>query len=136
MLQFYFLSVFCNAAAGCALLSDDKATESPVSFTVSIHNATCRFLLGVLSAITGLFKLLSVVEGNLPVVGDLLPAMTGLGVGAVLLYEHYLKNTTLRASFSTDNFFEGFLEKYRKSVGVGVCVVAVLHFLFPQALFL
>jgi hypothetical protein len=136
MIQFYFLSIFCNAAAGYALLSDDKATESPVSFTLSIHNATCRFLLGMLSAVTGLFKLLSALEGNVPVVGDLLPAMTGLGVGAVLLYEHYLKHTTLRASLTTDNFFEGFLEKYRKPLGAGVCVVAVLHFLFPNALFL
>jgi hypothetical protein len=93
-------------------------------------------VLGILSAVTGLFKLLSAVEGNVPVVGDLLPAMTGLGVGAVLLYEHYLKNTTLHTSLSTDNFFEGFLEKYRKPLGVGVCVVAALHFLFPKALFL
>jgi hypothetical protein len=136
MIQFYFLSIFFNAAAGYALLSDDNEFESPVSFTLSIHNTTCRFLLGIFSAVTGVFKLLTAVEGNIPVVGDLLPAMTGLGVGAILLYEYYLKNATFHTAVLADDVFESFLEKYRKPLGVGVCVVAALHFLFPRALFL
>ncbi|MDR3304186.1 MAG: hypothetical protein LBS86_07210 [Treponema sp.] len=133
MIQFYFLSIFCNAAAGYALLAGDNATESgPRPFALSIHNAVCRFLLGMLSVVTGGFKLLSAVEGNVPVVGDLLPAITGLGMGGILLYEYHLKN----AAPASDELFEALLNKHRRRLGMGACLVAALHFIFPYALFL
>ncbi|MDR2418363.1 MAG: hypothetical protein LBD79_04850 [Treponema sp.] len=134
MIQFYFLSIVCNALAGYALTRntddlDDIKPQAP--FTLSARNPSFRLLLGLLSSVTGLFKLLSPTD--LPFAGDLIPALTGIGSGVLLFYDYYAKTTTLKMESKVGNFLTE--KKTKKGFGVWSCVIAALHFLFPQMLF-
>ncbi|MDR1399277.1 MAG: hypothetical protein LBJ41_05080 [Treponema sp.] len=134
MIQFYFLSILCNTLAGYALTRDTDEldnTKRQAPFTLSARNLTFRLLLGLVSSVTGLFKLLSAID--LPFAGDLVPALTGIGGGVLLLYDYYANTTTL----TTESTLRSFLtrKKTKKSFGVWSCAIAALHFLFPEMVF-
>ncbi|MDR0636855.1 MAG: hypothetical protein LBF87_07230 [Treponema sp.] len=133
MIQFYFLSIVCNTLAGYALTRntddlDDIARQAP--FTLSAHNLPFRLLLGLLSLVTGLFKLLSAID--LPFAGDLIPALTGIGSGLLLLYDYYAKTSTLTTASKLGSFLTE--KNTKKGFGVWSCAIAALHFLFPEML--
>ncbi|MDR1324736.1 MAG: hypothetical protein LBK00_01720 [Treponema sp.] len=134
MIQFYFLSIVCNALAGYALTrtTDDLDDSKPQSsFTLSVRNPTFRLLLGLLSSVTGLFKLLSATD--LPVAGDLIPALTGIGGGVLLFYDYYANTSTLKIESKLGSFLAE--KNTKKGFGVWSCAVAALHFLFPHMIF-
>ena len=93
-----------------------------------------RLVLGILTLFVGLMKLLSVVHDDIPVVGDLIPALAGLSGGFCLLVEYYLENA------STELRLPGIIERLfvddRKYIGWFCIVAAVLHFAFPDVLLL
>ena len=91
-----------------------------------------RLILGAAAIITGILKLLSVVPGNYPIAGDLLPSICGIGSGFIFLFEFYRERSTL----ATETGLSIFLSKYKKGFGVLFIAAAFLHFLFPTALFL
>ncbi|MDR2537423.1 MAG: hypothetical protein LBC46_03860 [Treponema sp.] len=134
MIQFYFLSIVCNALAGYALTRNtdelDDIKPQPL-FTLSARNPTFRLLLGLLSSVTGLFKLLSATD--IPVAGDMIPALTGIGSGVLLFYDYYANTSTLKIESKLGTFLTE--KKTKKGFGVWSCVVAALHFLFPHMLF-
>ncbi len=135
MIQFYFLSITLNLLAGYAL-SYDRESEAPSGRELRelFDGETFRLVLGVLSFAVGMFKLLSVVRGDVPVVGDLIPSFAGLLSGFALILEFYRRKTTLplRLSEKLDLVFV----KNRKWLGLGAIFAAVAHFLFPTVLFL
>jgi hypothetical protein len=118
--------------SGFVLLTDGLEGES-VSKGF-FRNTSFRLCLGLVTAVVGFLKFLSVVPGNYPVVGDIAPALGGLLSGAVLLYEFYKARATV-SSPVTDGV-SGFLGVHKKVIGGVSIVTAVLHFLFPTALFL
>jgi hypothetical protein len=136
MIQFYFLSIFFNAVTGYILITEDEGEEKSISdhFQFSIDNDTLRMILGILSIVTGLLKLLSSVQGDVPVIGDFIPAITGFAAGFILIFEFYRKHS-LVDSDKYENI-DGFLLKNKKWIGFVVLAAAILHFLFPQALLL
>jgi hypothetical protein len=97
-------------------------------------NTSFRFVLGIVTAVVGLLKLLSVVPGNYPVVGDIVPAAGGLAAGAMLIYEFYKQHATI-TSPSTERA-SAFVSAHQRIIAGVAIVTAVLHFLFPTALFL
>lgn len=119
-MQFYFLSVLCNAAAGYSLISDRK------------QNDAFRLAIGILTIVSGVFKLLSAIQGDVPVLGDIIPAIIGFAAGSVLVLEYYRKTSTLEPSMPS--LLELFLNNYKKQIGFLAITAAVLHFLFPQVL--
>ena len=131
MLQFYFLSVALNAMAGYFLFfrSEDEDPQSQTGF--SLHNETVKFSVGVLSALTGLLKLFSPVGGTIPVLGDLIPAISGILCGFILIHEFYKSRTTIEDSEHTEKI-SGFLLVNRKIIGAIALIASVLHFLFPR----
>jgi uncharacterized membrane-anchored protein len=136
MIQFYFLSVLFNAAAGYVLVMDEKTqdggvTTGPYFF---LDNDTIRLILGILTLISGLLKLLSAIQGDIPVIGDLLPAIMGLIAGFILIYEYYHTKTELELKNS--EILDRILLKNKKWVGFVAVASAILHFLFPSVLFL
>jgi hypothetical protein len=134
MIQFYFLSIVFNAAAGFCLITPDEEGAIETGPLFSPRNETFRFILGILSAVTGLLKLLSSVQGDIPVLGDLLPALVGFITGFILLFEYYRSRTGIESEK-----FEGLerlLLKNKKWIGFLALVSAGLHFLFPTVLFL
>jgi hypothetical protein len=132
VLQVYFLSIFCNALSGYVLLSDGFGGTG-VSEGLFKHSSF-RLCLGLVTAVVGILKFLSVVPGNYPVVGDIAPALGGLFSGTVLLYEFYRAHATI-PSKTTDSI-SGFISVRKKIIGGIAIAAAVLHFLFPTALFL
>lgn len=136
MLQFYFLSVLLNAITGYVLLFavDRDSLSSNSKVPEVLFDETFRLVLGILTALTGFFKLLTVVRGDIPVIGDLLPALAGLAGGITLLYEFY----KTRSTFQEDNLPQiiKVIVTGQNYIGIGLIACAILHFLFPTVLFL
>jgi hypothetical protein len=118
--------------SGFVLVSDNLKGEG--ASRGFFKNASFRLCLGVATAVIGIIKFLSVVPGDYPVVGDIAPALGGLVSGAVLLYEFYRAHATI--SSKTADSISGFIGVHKRVIGGIAIVAAVLHFLFPSALFL
>ena len=132
VIQVYFLSVLCNALSGFVLVSDGlEGGGAPKGL---FSNSSFRLCLGFVTAVVGILKFLSVVPGNYPLVGDMAPALGGLFSGAVLLYEFYRAHSTIPSK--TADSISGFINIRKKVIGGIAIAAAVLHFLFPTALFL
>lgn len=137
MLQFYFLSILLNAITGMVLLFTDKDDPdyiSPIKMPAVTRDETFRLVIGILAGVTGFFKLLTAIRGDVPVIGDLLPALAGLAGGFTLLYEFYRSRSTVE-----EESLPAFIQKIvssKRYVGAGCVLAAAFHFLFPNVLFL
>jgi hypothetical protein len=131
MIQIYFLSIFLNVLAGYVLVigGEEEKADLGTKFRFSINNETFRLILGALTVITGLLKLLSPVQGDVPVVGDLFSVFAGLAAGLILVFDFYRS----RSSLVPEQLEKvgNFLLKSRKWIGFAVIAVAILHFMFP-----
>ncbi|MDR0376231.1 MAG: hypothetical protein LBH70_00370 [Spirochaetaceae bacterium] len=138
MIQFYFLSVLLNALTGYILSSGSGQKESEGSLERGIdrflRNDTFRLVLGLAAMATGLLKLLSSTNGDIPVIGDCIPAVAGLGTGFILVFEYYNARSALNTEKS--EAFARSLEQNKRWVGFIALASAALHFLFPGVLFL
>ncbi|GAB1481261.1 hypothetical protein MASR2M78_00760 [Treponema sp.] len=134
MIQFYFLSILLNAIAGYALITDDESGSPLHGIREYLSDETFRLVLGVLAVVTGFFKLLSAVRGDIPVIGDLFPSLAGLAAGFSLVYEYYRSRTSI--SSEKAERLELLFVKNRKWIGYSALLAAFAHFLFPTVLFL
>jgi hypothetical protein len=141
MIQFYFLSILFNVVAGFCLVSESlDNTEKGESFSkhpavpAFLKNESLRLILGVLSMVMGLLKILSSTQGDIPVIGDLFPAAAGLVAGFVLVFDFY-RNQSVLEEDQTVNAGR-FLLNHKKAVGFAAIAAAALHFLFPSVLLL
>ena len=137
MLQFYFLSILLNAVTGFVLLYGNplnSETEESGKMPEIVYDETFRLVLGILTGIVGFFKLLTVVRGDVPVVGDLFPAVAGMASGFMLLYEFY-KNRSSVPEETIPVMIQKLIAA-KKYVGIIAMVSALTHFLFPTVLFL
>jgi hypothetical protein len=141
MIQLYFLSILCNGLTGYILFAGDEsqADEKAIVFH---NNPTFHLVLGILSAVTGILKILSptVLENSSPgggflILGDLIPAAAGIVAGFMLIFGIYRKDNSQSGSSSMDVLGSSLLG-LRKPIGIGLLGVAVLHFLFAKIMFL
>ena len=135
MLQFYFLSIVLNALAGYLLITADEDGVLEFKSGFSLKDETFRLIVGILSILIGLLKILSVVKGDMPVIGDLLPALTGFLSGFILIVEYYRSRSSLDISEQSEKI-DRLLLKNKKIIGVAALIAAALHFLFPTVLLL
>jgi hypothetical protein len=136
MLQFYFLSVLVNALAGYILFFGSSGDVLDFRCGFSVKTGTFRFVVGILSAFTGLFKHLSSVQGDLPIIGDIIPAAAGFLCGFILILEHYSNDSAGEEEPEGRKKDSGFLVANKKLIGAVAMIAAVLHFLFPTVLLL
>jgi hypothetical protein len=137
MAQFYLLSVLANMIAGLTLAGDYLGERLPflASFKNLRANKTAQTIVAVVAAAVGIIKLIVLSPGEtIPVVGDLLPALTGILLGAILLIEAY-RPTVGRRGESLEKISKTVLT-YRVPVGIAGVVIAFVHFLFPGAVIL
>ena len=137
MYQIYLLSVLTNVLAGVALSvggMDEKLHLSSVFNRELMQNDGFRLGLGIVTFVVGFFKLLSVSEGDVPVVGDILPAISGLVLGMILLLQYYRSRSNVSSPFveTVDNIFG----KNSAAFGTVGILIGVLHFLLHRVLFL
>jgi hypothetical protein len=134
MLQFYFLSIFANILAGLTLTADYFAekTEAFLPFKDLFSRKNVRTAIGISAFVVGFLKLLLPVQTV--VVGDLLPALAGLTMGAGLILG-ILRERSNVSGETVDNL-EKTVMTYRVPLGISGLVISALHFLLPRALFL
>jgi len=145
MIQLYFLSILCNGLCGYILFAGNEGEESedsPVdsinrSMRFSLNTPTFHLVLGILCAVTGVLKLLSPTMDGILLLGDLIPSAAGIIAGILLIFGIYRQDISAAPENpSALDLFAVSLLRFRKAIGLGLIIVAFLHFLFPQALFL
>ena len=155
MLQFYFLSVLLNIVSGLILVyvsrrasADDlggfgdepadggasPAGKDGGAFVAFVNDTVFRLVLGAVTAFVGLVKLAYTVQNDLPLVGDLVPAVAGLLGGASLLIDYFCARSggSLVLPDALASVFVG----GKKAIGLACIAAGVLHFIFPRVLFL
>jgi len=135
MIQFYFLSVLLNGLAGYILFTGDEGEVLEFKSGFSLKDETFKFVLGILLVVTGLLKLLSPIEGDIPIIGDFIPGIVSFLAGFVLIFEYYRNRSSLDTSEHTERI-DRVLVKNKKIIGMAAIIAAVLHFLFPKVLLL
>ena len=135
-MQLYLLSVVLNGLVGCLLLFGDGKEDSSIEkgMKFSINSSGFRLILGVLSVIVGVLKLFAPVRVFF--FGDLLPAAAGIAAGFILIFNFYREHSSkIEDEGQFDRIGDAFL-RYKKPAGIALLVIALLHFMFPAALFL
>lgn len=137
MIQIYLLSVLTNLLAGAVLSIDGDEDGRRIASLLNREVLTApvfRLVLGFTTFLIGFFKFLSVTHGDVPVVGDLIPAFSGVILGMILLVLYYRERADV-SSPALDTVDRLFVSN-RVMFGTGGVLIAVLHFLFPTVLFL
>ncbi len=137
MAQFYLLSVVSCILTGLVLSGDYLGARVPafVTFRAWLENRSAAMTLGLATAVIGFIKLFVRAPGDsVAVVGDLLPAITGMAVGATLFFEALLRKPSTPER-KVERYAKAVLT-YRIPLGLVGVAVALLHFLFPRAIIL
>lgn len=152
MAQFYFLSILMNILAGLILVfginlvservdddfdEDISESDKKVKKTfgdLGLDSPGFRMVTGILCVFVALMKILSVFRNDVPVIGDLIPAFAGFAGGASILLEYYIYTSDQEISVN-ENVQKVFIDS-RKIIGYICFAAAVMHFVFPQVLFL
>ena len=124
MLQFYFLSVFFNLFTGFVLFNEKKQI---IELSV-LQDKAFRIVLGVLTGLTGVIKLFVVVKTSVVILGDFIPAIVGIAGGITL----FLQGDNERMP----EWFNKIFVTNKFIVGIACLAAALLHFVFPGAMFL
>lgn len=137
MVQFYFLAVCLNIVGGLILTAPDFSEKLP--FLGQLKNALVekqsgRVIFVLLLLFTGIFKILSVTKGDVPVIGDFLPAVSLFVLALSLSVDFFAEKSSVESSL-VQRLNEN-LRKNGKIIGVSSIVIGVFHFIFPGVLFL
>jgi hypothetical protein len=119
---------------GYTLITEDEKDALEIRPGFSLRDEKIRWILGILCMITGILKLLSPTEGDVLILGDLVPAAIGFVAGLILVLENY-RNRSTRESKENANFDKA-LMRNKKIIGFVAIAIAAVHFLFPKVLFL
>ena len=137
MVQFYLLAVCLNIAGGLILSAEFFSEKIPFAATLKEaveEKQAWRVIFVVLLLFTGVFKILSVTRGDVPVVGDLLPALSLFLIGISLLSAFIADKSEIEDTFV--HKINSVLAPNSHIAGVSAIVIGILHFLFPSVLFL
>lgn len=135
MLQFYFLSILLNVLTGISLVYVKKNESTVPDKTRDLFESTnFKLILGILTTFTAVMKLLSVLPGEVPIAGDLIPVLAGLAGGITLLFDYYKEKSSVELHFSPA--INAFFTKGRIYTGYACIAAAIVHFLLPKVLFL
>ena len=137
MYQIYLLSVVTILLAGVALADERLQTSLRLSSFFNgeaFGQPTFRLVLGVVTLLVGFFQFLTVAPGDIPVVGDLIPAITGILLGGILVIGYYREKSTVESPAIEK--LDALFVKNGSNFGVIGIAIAILHFLFHRVLFL
>ena len=97
-----------------------------------LSDPTFLLVFLIFSGISAVFKLLSPIAGTTPVVGDIIPALSGF-FGCVIFFDRWLKATENQLTLPP--FFARILN-FEQPIGFFCLFTGIAHLLFSQALFL
>ena len=133
MVQIYFLSILLNLLGGFGLASETMVERISGFriFTDFFEGRTrLKITVGILSFVIGILKLLSSMD--VPVAGDLIPALCNIAVGIALTLDYYRDRSEAGTSERLNDFFA----RNSSIIGVAAVVFGVLHFFLPRVLLL
>ena len=142
MLQICILVVAINILMGVILVFDRRLETNPEGEFFFIHNNTFTLTVSIFALIIALSSLVApygISNGKefsfsmLPILGDLFASIASI-LGFLEFLARYIK-TNHPALYAEHSFFE-LVEANERPIGIICLVMAVLHFLFPQLLFL
>ena len=157
MIQFYFMVVALNLACGLALVLPERPHPRQLQrhLDIVLSDIGVRIALGVLGIASGILAVISPVQGDVPLIGDIVPAFTATLAGLVLLFEGEAnrRDPVLPDPHSPDEEaprdeekkdpksgsrarFRAFLVGSGKVIGLAAIIAGLIHFLFPLELFL
>ncbi len=135
MLQFYFLSIILNVLTGISLVYIKKDSVNETDKTRDLfESSNFKLIMGILTSFTAVMKLLSVLPGDVPVAGDLLPVLAGLAGGITLLLDYYKEKSSV--DLHLPSVLQTLFTNGRVYIGYACIAAAVVHFLLPKVLFL
>lgn len=148
MMQMYFLSIVMNVFAGLILISKKQSNEivdksekrslvedmnKSITESKLFQNKSVNLMVGILTFAVGVIKFFCVAKGGIIILGDLLPAVTGITAGFAILLNYYLSTAVTETNLPpilklifVDNIY---------LVGIASCGVALLHFIMPGVIF-
>lgn len=137
MYQVYFLSLVTLVASSVSLGFDRLDEQLHIGSLFSrdfVTRASFRLGLGVVTLLVGFFQFLTVAPGDVPVVGDLVPALTGMVLGATLVLVYYQEHAEVESPFVER--LDRLLVRNASNLAYVGLLVAVLHFFLHRVLFL
>ena len=132
MLPFYYLSVTTNLMMGAILVLSAKNKEEFNIKYPFLSDPTFLLVLLIFSGISAVFKLLSPIGGTAPLVGDIIPALSGL-LGCIVFFDRWLKVSENQLALPV--FFTRILN-FEQPIGFFCLFAGITHLLFSQVLFL
>lgn len=132
MLPFYYLSVTTNLVMGAIIVFSVKNKEEYAIKYPFLADPTFLLVLLIFSGISAVFKLLSPIAGTVPLVGDIIPSLSGL-LGCVVVFDRWLKTSDTHLSLTP--FFIRIL-MFEQPIGFFCLFAGITHLLFSQVLFL
>ncbi len=153
MVQFYFLTIVFLIIGALILLVEEYGERFPTIERLRnqiFSNQTNAIVLLVLTAVTGILKMISPITPGPVVLGDFFPAIALLAVAVFYGFEIQSLGKDVSANedeelFEDDPAFidseivdkaEGFYYKYKKIIGYVILGISFFHFLFPGAVLL
>ena len=132
MLPFYYLSVTTNLMMGAILVLSAKNKEEFNIRYPFLGEPTFLLVLLIFSGISAVFKLLSPIAGTAPLVGDIIPALSGF-LGCIVFFDRWLKASENQMTLPP--FFTRILN-FEQPLGFFCLFAGITHLLFSQVLFL
>ena len=137
MYQVYFLSVVTLVLASVSAGFDrfDEQIRVGAFFSRDLFTSPgFRLGLGLITALVGFLKFIVVAGSGTVIVGDLLPAVAGIVLGATLTMMFYKAKATVESD--TAATLERLLIGNASNFAMLGLLIAVLHLLLPRVIFL
>ena len=137
MYQFFFLSIVTNILAGITLSYEKIETKVHLNAVFNpelFRHSGFRLSVGLVSFVMGFLKLLSVTPGDVPVVGDLFPAVTGMLCGFALAFQYYQERAKVLSN--TAQSLDRVFGRHSANLGLLGILAGTLHFFLHRVLFL
>ena len=136
MVQFYFLSIFVNFIGGLLLASEtiNKQFTKLDSLQELFKAPTYLLTFSIVSGVTGVFKIISVYSGDVPVIGDLIPAVLSILISFYLFCSYQTEKNGVVPGFLEK--INSLIVKYKSILGIVSITVSLLHFFFPGVIFI
>ncbi len=115
---------FFDEKLRCGELFHEEGLSSPRSLII------LSIVMGILSVL----KLIFAFPGDIPVIGDILPALAGILASIMLMAEYFLKKA-MEDGRELDGFFariEVLFLGRKTLIGVILVIIALVHFIIPS----
>lgn len=136
MFQLYLLTVLSTILAGLVLAGDflSRRFMRFTEFFEFMDNAIYRIVLGIVSILIGLINLFPNFDGDIVILGNLLPTLTGLISGVILIASFITaqKDNNESTVASIADKVDHFSSPYLTVVGIASICAGILHAIFPR----